>query len=154
VTRRVETTVAIVNGLLVLLVPLALMLAGNSLGFDSNTAVTRAPMSMRLPYIMSAAGQTALVVVPFAAVAAWRSWVYARRWREQQDRGWRAIGEAGACALLVMLVPNVPRILTRPLEALPFVIVYGAGVLILGLVVGFVLRTTAIVVLKLCGSAC
>jgi len=144
--------VAIVNGLLVLLVPLALMLTGHML-FDTGTGVTvRAPVSTRLPDLISAAGQTALVIVPFATVAAWRSWVYARRWRLQHDRGWRAVGEAGACFLVVALVLMLPGIVRLTWEAPRFVIVYGGGALFLGLIVGLILRTTAVVVLKLCGS--
>jgi hypothetical protein len=79
----------------------------------------------------------------------WRTWVYARRWRERQDQGWRAVAEAGACGLLLALVYLARGILTRPAEAPPYVIAYGGAALLLGVLVGLFLRATAILVLRL-----
>ena len=148
-----ERIVAVVNGLLVMLLPFALMLAVSDLRIDSNTSVTvRAPGASRMPHVLALI-EIAKVLFPFAALAAWRSLVYARRWRDESDRGWRAVAESGACGLAVMIVILAPGIVTRPLEAPPYLIAYGGAALVVGLLVGLFLRMSAILVLKLLKSA-
>ena len=89
------------------------------------------------------------VLLPFALLAGWRTWVYAKRWCDRHDRGWRAVGEAGACGLILALLFLARGIVTRPAEAPPYVIVYGGAALLLGVLAGLILRTTAILVLEL-----
>ena len=49
---------------------------------------------------------------------------------------------------MLALLYLAPGIVTRPAEAPPYVIAYGGAALLLGVVVGLFLRTTAILVLK------
>ena len=152
---RPENSAAVVNGLLVLLLPLAFLVLGSIVfDSDSDTSVTvRAPGSSGIARAVVILVQIGLVLLPFAALAGWRTWVYAKGWREQRVRGWQAVAEAGACGLVVALGYLAPGIVTRPTEAPPYVIVYGGAALILGLMVGLFLRMTAILVLKFHKSA-
>ena len=50
---------------------------------------------------------------------------------------------------MLALLYLAPGIVRRPAEAPPYVIAYGGAALLLGVVVGLFLRTTAILVLKL-----
>ena len=92
-------------------------------------------------------GQIGLVLLPFAAIAAWRTWVHAKRW--PRERGWQGVAEAGLCGFGTALLYLAPGIVTRPTEAPGFVLVYGGAALILGLLVGLFLRTAAVLLLRL-----
>jgi hypothetical protein len=142
---------AIVNGLLVMLLPLAVLAAGSTVNqgnFDASVTAD-VPGAPRMWTTIRMLMRTSLVLFPFALLAGWRTWVYARRWRHQQDRGWRAVAEAGACGLILALLYLAPGIVTRPADAPAYVIAYGGGALFLGVVVGVFLRTVAILVLTL-----
>ena len=147
--RRSEIVAAVVNGLLVLLLPLAVLAAGSTIDQDDFDASVTAdvPGAPRMSTTIRILTRTSLVLFPFALLAGWRTWVYARRWCDQQDRGWLAVAEAGACGLIVALLYLAPGIVTRPAEAPPYVIAYGGGALMSGLVVGVFLRTMAVLVL-------
>lgn len=149
--RRSERVAAVVNGLLVVLLPLALLVAGSSINFDQSDASVTAnvPGSPRLLTMVPTLTRMTFVLLPFALLAGWRTWVYARRWSNGQDRGWRAVGEAGACGFSLALLYLAPGIVTRPADAPPYVIVYGGAALLLGVLAGLLLRTTAILVLEL-----
>jgi hypothetical protein len=149
VQRRSEIVAAVVNGLLVLLLPLAVLAAGSTIDQDDFDASVTAdvPGAPRMSATIRILTRTSLVLFPFALLAGWRTWVYARRWCDQQDRGWLAVAEAGACGLIVALLYLAPGIVTRPAEAPPYVIAYGGGALMSGLVVGVFLRTMAVLVL-------
>jgi hypothetical protein len=151
VPGRSESVAAVMNGLLVVLLALAVQVAGNSTGLDSSDASVTAnvPGSPRVETMIPILMRTILVVLPFAMLAGWRTWVYARRWCDRQDQGWMGVAEAGACGLILALLYLAPGIVTRPAEAPPYVIAYGGAALLLGVVVGLFLRTTAILVLKL-----
>ena len=155
VQRRSESVAAIVNGLLVMLLPLAVLAAGSTVNPDNfdGSVTADVPGMPGMWTTIRMLTRTSLVLFPFALLAGWRTWVYARRWCDQQDRGWRAVAEAGACGLIVALVYLAPGIVTRPAEAPAYVIAYGGGALLLGLVVGVFLRTTAVLVLTLRKSA-
>ena len=149
--RRPEDLAAIVNGLIVFLGPFALVVLG-SLIFDSDTnasVTVRPPGASRFASLVLMFVEMTLVLLPFATLAAWRTWVHAARWHERQDAGWQGVAEAGATGFLIAIACLVQGILTRPTEAPPYVIAYGGAALVLGLLVGLVLRTTAVVVLKL-----
>ena len=133
--RRPELTAAIVNGLVVLAVPLAFVLSV-TLAYGPGPAET----VLRL-------GESALILLPFALLAGWRTWVYAKKMIAGQGRGWRGVGEAaftGFCALLIYLLPGI---VTRPAEAPAYIIFYGAVAAVLGVLVGLTLRLTALFVL-------
>jgi hypothetical protein len=50
--------------------------------------------------------------------------------------------------LILALAILAGGILTRPSEALPYVVVYGGGAAVVGFVVGVILTVTAVAVLK------
>jgi hypothetical protein len=153
--QRRENVAAVVNGLLVMLLPLAVLAAGSNITLDNfdGSVTADVPGSPRIWATIRILIPMSLVVFPFALLAAWRTWVYAKRWCDQQDRGWRAVAEAGACGLIPALLYLAPGIVMRPDEAPPYVIAYGGGALLLGVLVGVFLRTTAILVLTFRKSA-
>jgi uncharacterized membrane protein YhaH (DUF805 family) len=150
VSRRSEAVAAVVNGLLVVLLPLTVLVALSSINLDSSDASVTArdpepPSGWPMAPILI---RTAVVLAPFALLAAWRTWVYARRWCDREARGWWAVAEAGACGLILALLYLAPGIVTRPAEAPPYVIAYGGAAWLLGVLMGLFLRTTAILVLR------
>ena len=152
---RPETVAAIVNGLVVLLAPVALLAIGPLLfPIDRNASVTvRPPGASNIGISFMEFALLELVLIPFATLASWRTWAHARRFVEGRSRGWMGVAEAGATGLAVALVYLAPGIVTRPLEAPPYVIVYGSAALFLGLLVGLALRLTTLLVLRLHRSA-
>ena len=85
------------------------------------------------------------------SVTAWRTWVHAKNWRRRGERGWKGVAEGSAVGFLVALLILLPSIIRRPLDAPPFLVVYGGLAAIVGLVIAFVLRLAAVLVLKVCG---
>jgi len=152
-SRHPDRTVAIVNGLIVMSLPLALWVLTSLFRVDSNTGVTVRPPGSHIQSMALNLFSMEAPLLPFATLAGWRSSVYARRWRDEQDQGWRGVAEAGACGLSVALVVLAPGIATKPAEALPYIISYGGAALVAGLLVGLLLRMTALLVLKLDKSA-
>jgi hypothetical protein len=152
VRRRPEDVAAIVNALLVVLMPFGALLVG-SLIFDDNSVTVRPSRSG----IVSAAtlvyqiGFVVALFVPLALLAGWRTWVHARRYRERQGTGWQGVAEAGALGIILALAVLAHGILSRPADALPYVVFYGGAALILGLAIGVVLRMTALLVLRVQG---
>ena len=153
--QRRENVAAVVNALLVMFVPLAVVVAGSNINLDSfdGSVTADVPGSPRMWATIRTLIPIALLLFPFALVAGWRTWVHATRWCDQQDRGWQGVAEAGACGLIPALLYLAPGIVMRPDEAPPYVIAYGGGALLLGVVVGVFLRTTAILVLTFRKSA-
>lgn len=88
-------------------------------------------------------------LLPFAAFAAWRTRVHAKRRRARQDTVWQPVAEAAATAAAVALAYLARGILARPAEAPAYLIAYGGGALILGAIAGLILRTTALLALTL-----
>jgi hypothetical protein len=140
----------LVNGLLVLAAPLfgAVMgaLGGNS---DTSAAVYADTQVAVVAGRLMRSGPALLVVLPFALMAAWRTWVHAATWRAGLGSGAQGILEAGVTALVPMLLMLVPGIVTFPLDAPPYVVAYGGLALVAGLAVGMVLWVVARVVLFL-----
>jgi hypothetical protein len=152
--HRPEVIAAVTNGLLVFLSPIGLAVI-SALFENTNTSVTvRPPLSFEnvaaRSYMLAA---PVLLCAPFAALAAWRTWVHAVRWRAGLGSGLRGILEAGLTGLIPMLVYLLPGIVSRPAEAPPYVIAYGGMAFVAGLVVGAILWTAAIVVMHLASWA-
>lgn len=155
---RPATLAAAVNALVVYLLPLAFagmvaMFAADYsnhgtrvVGIDPDRA---AVWARRLSLVT---GYLATLSV-FAAPAAVRTFVHARRWLESGRSGVQGILEAGLCGFGGALVVLMPGIMTRPTEAPPYVIAYGGFAAVLGLGVGVVLWLTATVVLWLYSRA-
>jgi hypothetical protein len=148
--ERPEYAAAVANALVVLLAPMVLLFAGSLMAqcpSDTNVAV-RASGGPDFKSIATIVFSMASGLVPAAAVAGWRTLVLARRWRHDRRGDWRGVAEAAGCGFLVALIVLAPGIVTRPLEAPPYVIAYGGAALVLGMVVGLVLRAVALTVLK------
>jgi hypothetical protein len=150
--RRPENTAAVVNGLIVLFGPFALLIVVSLLAPDHSDASTtvRAPGASpfgSLLELAQIAWAMAPVLLPLALIAGWRTRVHARRWLRDESRGWRGVAEAGACGFLIALAVVTAGIIRTPLLALPYVLVYGSAAFLLGLIVGLVLRTAAVLVL-------
>lgn len=132
---RPEAAAAVVNAALVLFVPFAFVwLEWAQVGATISAATL---------------ASTASMLLPFAALAAWRTWVHARRWRGRHATGWQPVAEAAGTAVAVALAYLARGILTRPADAPAYVLVYGSAALILGAIVGLILRTTALMTLTL-----
>ena len=149
-----ENAAALTNALVVLVGPVVLLLLGSLFaGGSSDTSVTVRPPGARTA-IRELMGLL-LVMLPTlagpATIAGWRTLALAKRWRRDETGSWRGVLEAGATGFGIALVVLAPGILTRPLEAPPYVIVYGGAALILGLLVGLILRATALMVLRAVG---
>ena len=89
------------------------------------------------------------VLLPAAALTGWRTSIHAKRWRLRQATGWQPVAEAAGTAVAVALAYLARGILSRPADAPAYVLIYGGGALILGALVGSILRATALLVLML-----
>jgi hypothetical protein len=151
VRPRPETMAAVLNGLAVMLLPLLLMAWAdlqNQVSTDTRVTVRPPGASFVLGEIEKLS-QPAMVLLPFAALAVWRTRVYARRVIARASRGWAAVGEAAACALGVMFVMNLRLVIKHTLPMSLFAIAYFILAAALGMVVGIILRATALFVLWL-----
>ena len=143
-------SVALLNGLLVLVGSTWLLAWLPYADFREASGVTVRAEAATINEA-AIARQTALLVMPFALLAGWRTWVHARKWLEGRGAGWRGVLESGACAVAVALFVLAPGIVTRPAEAPPYLLVYGGGALLLGLLVGVCLWISAVLCLSLLG---
>jgi hypothetical protein len=155
--RHPENVAAGVNALLTLFLPAALLLLAifaavtGPFVMDSGTSVTVHPERSFFAVtreFLSALAHMMILFVPFSLIAGWRTWVHARRYRDRRGTGWQGVLEAGLVGFLAALLVLWRGIATRPMEALPYIIVYGGGAAFLGLALGLLLRTTARMVLK------
>jgi hypothetical protein len=142
VTDRRDVLPAVVNAFLVIAVPVALTVIGP---FDTstNTSATVVASVASVPSRALFVAQIALPILPFAAVAGWRTYVHAKRSRELGTTGWRGVAEAGVLGLGLSLLLLLPGTVRQPSKALPYLIVYGAMGLVSGLAVGLVLKTVS-----------
>jgi hypothetical protein len=153
VRRRSEVLAALVNGLLVELLPSgvsATSAIGRSLGIGAseNLVTVHPPEWTPLTPIAATAIQFGLLMLPVAGLAVWRTWVHAKRWRDVGTRGWQGVAEAAACGLVTLLVFLLPGMFTHPIQVLPYIVSGGGLAVLMGLLVGLLLRTTAVIVLK------
>ena len=93
-------------------------------------------------------GFLVVLISPLALLVGWRTWVHAQRYREGRGTGWQGVIEAGAVGAGIALWILAAPIVMHPAQAPPYVIFYGGAALILGLLIGLVLRMTAILVLR------
>jgi len=136
---RPEILAGVLNGLVVLAAPFLLLAlrVGDIDAFRAWRIVT---------WIASVAPW---VIVPFALLAGWRTFVHARCYRQGRGRGWLGVLEAGATALGVLLVFLGPMLLRAPEfgAAVLGAVIYGSYALSMGLLTGMVLRLTALLAL-------
>src|SRR5262245_22325748 len=142
-----ETTTAIVNGLLVLVVPLA-YLAWSQVADEMGSDIARPPGASAINRIVERLAWAASVLLPFAALTAWRTRTYARKVIAGASEGWWSVAEVAACGAAVILIMGVPGVPSRPLGYVPVLILWaltvGGSV---GAFVGVILRFTGLLVL-------
>ena len=151
---RPATLAALVNAIIVYLLPLALVGAIALFASDYSNGSTRvvgvdpdraAVWSRRIQII----GAYIMGVAPFAMAAAWRTFVHARKWLESGSRGAQGILEGAACGFAGAVVVLLPSIVTHPTQAPPYLLAYGGLAAVLGLAVGVVLWIGASLTLRL-----
>jgi hypothetical protein len=153
--RTPETTAALVNTGLILLAPTAVYVAisiVSALGFfDRGNTVTAyvTPATTRALQAAVTVLRMTIALLPFAAIAGWRTWVHARRYLAGTGTGLQGILEAGWLGFLDMLFGLRNSIMTRTSEAPAYIIAYGGMAFVIGLVCGAVLWSTAMLTLKL-----
>ncbi len=152
-TRQPETVAAYVNATLVLLVPVGLAIAA-SIGMwltpsNSSTTAHATPLPERMLLGVAAVALFVVLFLPLAVIAGWRTWVHARRYRNLEGGGWRGVFEAGVLGFFIAIWILRRGIETRPADAPPYVIAYGGGAALIGITIGLILRTVAVVTLKL-----
>jgi hypothetical protein len=151
--RQPENVAALVNLAVVLLLPTVAASLLYTLNAGDASVTVRPPGWSPAPSIIAFVLGSIALMLPFALLAFWRTHVHAKRWISDGDRGWRGVGEAGLTGFAIALFVLRHGIATRPMEAGPYIVVYGGGAFILGLLVGLLLRTTAVVALKLARPA-
>lgn len=137
------------NALLTLFLPPALLSLA-MFGFPSASVTVRPERSFFVStgLFLSDFAFVMIPLVPLSALAGWRTWVHARHYRDERGSGWQGVIEGGVTGFVAALFVLSRGIATRPREAWPYIIVYGGGGAFLGLGFGFLLRTTAHIVLK------
>ena len=152
--ERSAIIVALVNALVVYLLPLAfagaVALFANDFGNGSTRVVGVDPdrarvWSNRIQFIAA----YLMGLAPFAMVAAWRTFVYARRWLERGSYGLLGIFESGLCGLAGAVLVLLPASMMKPTQAPPYLMAYGGLAAVLGLGVGIVLWITGTIAVRL-----
>jgi len=152
--ERPAIAAALVNGLVVYLLPLAFAGAIALFASDYSNGGTRVVgvdpnrafvWTRRLAFL--SAYLTGLA--PFALAAGWRTFVHAKRWLEHGRWGAIGIAEGALCGFAGAVLVLMPGILTRANQAPPYVLAYGGMAAALGLVVGAILWVTATITLQL-----
>jgi lysylphosphatidylglycerol synthetase-like protein (DUF2156 family) len=161
-----EKVAALVNGLIVLTLPSLISGAAataRTVGFgvrDTAWSVTVHPAAWTplLPMV-TALRDFGAVMLPFAAVAAWRTWVHARRRRAGRPTDWQGVREAVACGVVTLLillllrsVRLVTALMTQPTQTLAYLVFSLLVAAVVGLVLGMLLDAAAILVLKMMTS--
>lgn len=146
--------VALVNALVVYLLPLAFAGAVSLFASDYSNGSTRvvgvdpdraSVWSQRLTVLVA----YLTTLAPFAFAAAWRTFVHAKRWLEYGRWGVTGIVEGALCGFAGAVLVLLPGIVTKPTQAPPYVIVYGGMASVLGLAVGAILWVTATLTLQM-----
>jgi len=145
---RPATITALVNALVVYLLPIAFVAILSRLPSRRMRSGVTAYGPDHLLNVAKTVVAYCTAVAPFAMAAAWRTFVHAKRWLEYGDRSWRGVLEAGACGLAGTAFVLMPGILTHsPITSAAYVVTYGIPTVAVGLVVGLILRATALGVL-------
>lgn len=155
---------AVVNGALVLLLPAWLVGLTSVLRATLPAHYTSGAVHARATSTVEAAIQASLigllVTMPLAALAAWRTWVHARRWLDQRRSSSGVVEAAALGGLFVagMLGAAALGAAARGagwIGVIPAIVVYAAIGALVGLIVGLILQLTAVAVLRLAarGSA-
>ena len=152
--ERPALVVALVNGLVVYLLPLAFAGAVSLFASDFSNGSTHVvgvdpDRAFAWSRRLTIAGAYVTVLAPFAFAAAWRTFVHAKRWLDDGRWGVAGIGEGALCGFAAAVFVLLPGILTRPIQAPPYVLAYGGLASVLGLAVGAILWVTATFTLQM-----
>ena len=151
---RAEYAAALTNFLLLLLIAVGLSIA-SPLSNRSDAVVYADPAKAAVTTVLI----PALVAAPLGALVFWRTWVHAQRFLTQATTGWQGVFEAGALGFALTLPFVLPGVVLRQFNpgawgqpqafvlGLGYVGVYGLVGLVPGLVLGFMLRLSAMLVL-------
>jgi hypothetical protein len=91
-----------------------------------------------------------LTLLPFAAIAAWRSWVYGRRVLSGRSHGWGGVFEASALGAGFLVAMNIRILANSPaLSGLQLLLSYILWAGVVGMMIGFILFLTGHAVLWL-----
>lgn len=149
---RAATVVALVNAGVVYLLPVAGagIIGAINPGYSTGSTTVTARGPDYVQHQVEGWVSYALAVAPFAMAAAWRTFVHATRWLEGRGSGWLlGVLEGGLCGFVAAVLILLPSISMKPLQAPPYVLVYGGLALVLGLLVAAILSSTALVTLHL-----
>ena len=153
---RAERAAALTNFVLILLFAGGLMMASSSGGA---AVVYSNPTKAVFQAVALGVLVLALVAAPIAGFASWRTWIHARRYLMRETSGWQGVLEAGALGFALTLPFVLPGVVARQFNpgewgqpqafmlGLAYVGTYGLLGLGLGLVLGFLLRLSAIAAL-------
>jgi hypothetical protein len=149
---RAEHAAALANFLLMPLGTAGLMMAFSP---SSQAHVYSNPAKASVQFAVMAV----LVGAPLGAIASWRTWVHARHYLLRETRGWQGVVEAGVLGFALTLPLVLPGVVARQFDpgpwgqpgafmlGLAYVGFYGLFGLFIGLVLGMLLRLSAIAVL-------
>lgn len=153
-----QTIAAAVNGIVVMLGPALIVYAGMMIWPNMNPPV-RPPGASSLTDGINAIFLAIPLMSPFAAVAAWRTWVHAKKRRERGTSGLQGVAEGALFGFFVVAVPLMMavgrsgRATESPRIAMQYVLAYAIIGLLVGLAFGVILWFTAALVLKLCAAS-
>jgi hypothetical protein len=140
---------AVLNGILVLLLPALLVLLAHGLLRPLDTSCrVRATETPLAETVIQAIWYGSTIMLPFAFFAGWRTWVHAKRW-QRNIRTWRGLAEAfvlGATYLFIGFLATAQSWPVASILAFGFYAVLGG---IVGLLVGALLHANAFLVLTL-----
>lgn len=152
---RPEDWAGLVNGGLILCVPIAFYVVWLLSPPSGNTAVGRDPLVSDLDRVVRplfVLAYSMMFFLPVALIVGWRTWVHAKEVRAGRAHGWQGIFEAGATglgfALLVLLRPTI----MNPTQAPPYLIAYGGIGAAVGLALGAILAMTALLTLTIASA--
>ena len=142
---------AIVNAALIVLVPFAFLTYADYIS-DAVRPVPRT-LPMAAGYAVRTLITVLPILLPLSFFVGWRTYVHARAYRERRASVWRGPLEsaavAGGIALLVMLRMTMPVWTSRPpLLLAGYISFYVIGTAIAGLLLGMMLASTALLVLR------
>jgi len=140
--QRAVTAAAAVNAALIAVPPLVLALR-STLAADN---VVRPPGVSGLPPILTML-PLIYVLAGLGALAGWRTHVHATAYAEGKSAGRRSVLEPAALGLVVAVALLWNGIRTNPGEAAPYILAYGGGAALFGLLIGVVLRFTALAIM-------
>jgi hypothetical protein len=138
---RAARIAAVFNAALVALIPLWLELVGRFTDPSRGHSVVAVN-----PDTVGALGrfaQLAPVLLVVALIAGWRTYVHSQRYLLTGARGWTAVIEPGVVGMVLTVSLLAPVVVRDPLSGSRYVAIYAVGVLVIGCVIGVLLRWTA-----------